>query len=531
MKLSKCTAAGLGAAALALLSGAAAPAAQAQVSDNVVFAAAGSSALFNVFNQAAKSVVATSGSPNSITVNGGAFVVDHVDANGPAGSNEKGNIFIVWNSLPGDSNGSPSGTRNIYFYLAVDSTVGDRAFFKRDTALLGSSSSFPGVPTDVYNAVNGATFNTAATDIRPEDALVATQRAYGFGYSTLNPIKDGAGQQATPVAFAISARSNVTTSVGASPIVVFVNKSTTYGTTPARLANVSDVSSTILSKTLDGTLASNTRFLTATGTGLNLTLATSFSPLSVFIREPLSGTYNTMEFCEPHSQQFNTTQELNVDSTPNSAGGSQNPLNDPGLALSASPADMVNDGGASQNGGGGRVRAIGTGALVRGVNSTANAIGYAFYSVGNFSSAGNSKYITVDGVDPLVTSYTDGSFPASGAANFAHVADGTYRIWSVLRVVTENPEPPAIASLVGNAVSQNGGGDFIAPSNLKVFRSHRAVAVSATGPDGGKISGVVPQPSNGRNGEPTEAGSDVGGTIYSDQLETANGAQLTNTRL
>jgi len=516
MKLWKCTAAGLGVAALAILSAAAAPAANAAVTDNVVFAAAGSSALFNVFNQAAKSVVAASGSPNSVTVNGGAFVVDHVDANGPAGSNEKGNIFIVWNSLPGDSSGTPSGTRNIYFYLAVDSTVGDRAFFKRDTALLNSASAsaLAGVPADVQAAINGATFNTAATDIRPEDALVATQRAYGFGYSTANPIKDGAGQQATPVAFSLSARNSVTSGVGASPIVVFVNKSTATSANAARLAGVTNISSTNLSKTLDGTLAFDTSVL-APGTS---------SPLSVFIREPLSGTYNTMEFCEPHSQQFNTTQENNVSST------TQNPLNDPGLALSASPADFVADGGASSNGNGGRVRAIGTGALVRGVNSTANAIGYAFYSVGNFASASNSKYITVDGVDPLQSTYTDGSFPATGAT-FPHIQDGTYRIWSVLRVVTDNPEPPAIASLVGNAVSQNSGGDFIANSNLTVFRSHRAVAVSATGPDGGKLADVVSQPSNGRSGEPAEAGSDVGGTVYSDSLEQANGAQLTNTRL
>jgi len=49
--------------------------------------------------------------------------------------------------------------------------------------------------------------------------------------------------------------------------------------------------------------------------------------------------------------------------------------------------------------------------------ATTDTLGYFFWSAGNASAftATNGKYLTVNGVDPLLNAYTDGVFPGVDA--------------------------------------------------------------------------------------------------------------------
>ena len=256
--------------------------------------------------------------------------------------------------------------------------------------------------------------------------------------------------------------------------------------------------------------------------------ATSFQPLTTFVREPLSGTYNTFEFCIPRSLEVNSTQE---------AGVTSNPLNEAGVPLStvAATSDMVTDGGASSQGG--RVRAIGTGALIRGVNSSSNALGYAFFSISSFSSAaaGNTRYLSVENAEPLNAVYSGGV--VSGTPAFPNLIDGAYPIWSLLRLVFDSSNTVAPTYLT-NALNVNAGGNFAPASSLKVFRSHRAIALNQRNSDGTTITARV-NPNNGTApgtaGAAAESGADAGGailTINNDRNFTADtgGSQLTGFR-
>jgi ABC-type phosphate transport system substrate-binding protein len=207
----------------------------------------------------------------------------------------------------------------------------------------------------------------------------------------------------------------------------------------------------------------------------------------VLLREPLSGTYNTMEFDIPRSKEVAASQEIGV--TP----PADNPLNQ------------------SYASGGSRQRVVGTGEMVSEVAAIPDSLGYAFWSFGNFANVTTStKYLTVDGVDPIKSSYTNGVFPTCptppcvGALTFPNIKNGTYPIWSVLRIVTANPIPTGIAKLVNAAITQATNiPDFVPANKLFVFRSHFDQA------------GIV-----GANGHKTpEAGGDVGGAVYTVQSD------------
>ena len=153
------------------------------------------------------------------------------------------------------------------------------------------------------------------------------------------------------------------------------------------------------------------------------------------VREPLSGTYNTMEFDIVRSLEVNSSQENNV--TP----PTDNPLNQ------------------SYASGGSRQRVVGTGEMVSEVGATPDALGYAFWGFGNFAGVlSTTKYVTVDGVDPIKQSYTNGALPSCttppcpGAVTFPHLLDGTYPIWTFLRIVTVSPMPSGIQSLYNATV-------------------------------------------------------------------------------
>src|ERR1700722_9949796 len=152
---------------------------------NVLFNAVGSSAAFNSFALAAGNVTGGNicGANNWTLKNGGS---GH-DSRSAGINDVTGNVWIIWNG-----NAAGTGTTQVCAYLNIDSVVGNRLYFAQPRGTLSLPSSDIGaaggdlvpllpadvpLPTVVYNALNGAAFNAAPSDIRPEDALFATTRA------------------------------------------------------------------------------------------------------------------------------------------------------------------------------------------------------------------------------------------------------------------------------------------------------------------------------------------------------------------
>jgi hypothetical protein len=189
-------------------------------------------------------------------------------------------------------------------------------------------------------------------------------------------------------------------------------------------------------------------------------------------------------------------------------------------------------------GGGARVRAIGTGQALAQVvgGNTHDTLGYGFWSVANFkpfsaSTASAAKYLTVDGVDPLITTSANhtGTIPLTGSTDLANVTlanvgtNGSYPIWSLLRFVTvgSTTAPTPVTNLANAAQlfvtfgATNSRPDFITTANLKVVRSH--FVPPAPDPVTGTIDGQPTPAANGHVGSAVNAcsnaeqGGDVGG--------------------
>jgi hypothetical protein len=343
-------------------------------------------------------------------------------------------------------------------------------------------------------------FNAAGTDIRPEDALYATTRgltAYngivppathgglltGLGYGAASAgcsggtatvgctIFDSFNQNGAfnVLKFALSGVDPIksgtvptytTLSVGASPVVVLAGNEDTsnFGKTVTDGAGktnylYNDINRQTLAQVFSGyTGCLSSLSLSGTGSGV---------PLQVIEREPLSGTYNTMEFTGVRTQAGGP---LLSTATPNAnADNGQEQFNDPavfpshtgttdctfssGTAVGFPNANCFNPlflsydgtdikvGKGCQGTSGGvapglpvRERAIGTGEEVKAVigslntsgasTNVFNPIGYAFWSYGNLdplcsSISGDTctgtfkgHYLSVDGIDPLFA--TDG---------------------------------------------------------------------------------------------------------------------------
>ena len=423
-----------------------------------------------------------------------------IDNRGSGAVPESGNLWIVWSA----------DYSQIWAYISVDSVVGNRAFFSAPRASLGLDPALPPgqnrissalwgdasvdspVPAAVVGAlVNNSAFTTAFTDIRPEDAKFAQDRVagpLGYGGGVGAPIQSTfSGASAKPVDFSIlggdpftgiPVPAFTTISVGAAPIVFIVNRSNSNGLGSANPTNANRAD---LSNVFSGS-GCDSSTLQGQGPG--------GVPMTVVLREPLSGTMNTTEFTTfaPNSQENNV----------NPFG--DNPLN-----------QQCGSGGVRQ-------RAIGTGEVVNtAVKNTPDSIGYAFFGYGNFAQiAGNSNYgyLTVDGVDPINAFYADGILPtctapcpATPGTSFPNLRNGTYDKWSILRVVTDGVGTPATQSLVSGIQANINSTvpDFVpyAPvgqdPGLQLYRSHFFQ------------SGV--QPSNGLPGDSPEAGGDVGGCV------------------
>jgi len=462
--------------------------------------------------------------------------------------NEAGTLAIVWDSTTtvGDI---------ICAYLSTDSVVGQRLFLGTGSGGNGTlflatgvssiggagavsylSDSTTGPPAAVVTALQGAHFNVAFTDIRPEDGEYAYQRAscsrsgvtdpscFGYGPVPIgtNPIQSSYtnGNYAYVMDYAISGTDPIDTSVtvgafttvpiGISPVILFYN---TYDTGTGGLGAL------LPSNITDDTVVGVWSGLIGTTNQISNNLGGSGVNLHVVQREPVSGTYNTFEWQLVHTRDHHAgdfTQEYNFGPTPVSCFTPPNSATYvPPATACANPANV--NGVAGPSYGGYRTRAIGTGEMVSAVSSSNNpdSIGYAFWGLSTFGGKANLHYLSLNGQDPLYANGTVlaqgtqnfpscsgkvnlGSFSCSGNTlpTFTNIQNGSYRVWSLLRAIyyTSYTPPgtgPSIAGLIQAAQDQAESGgipDFLPyqycsgasctpgtgpyTANLQVVRSH-----------------------------------------------------------
>jgi ABC-type phosphate transport system substrate-binding protein len=325
---------------------------------------------------------------------------------------------------------------------------------------------------------------------------------------------------------------------------------------------ITNITSGTLAEILDGTYSETQDILGASD-------ATNQS-IAVIEREPLSGTYNTLEYNVPNTVENKTSQDVGLNqqsAQQNCAGSFTNPM------------DIVTTDGV-----GTRTRAIGTGealnALFGGITAAppnTAVLGYGFWSVGNFkgaySGANNNlkfhaKYLTVDGIDPLIpaSAYstvsgnpvytlpvgTTGAAQCAGTTTIAgstvsycpagtiptatnlgvnavtlqNVKNGSYPAWSFLRLVCNGSLTgngcTSAQSLISSAqafitfnLTSGSNPDFVPVASSTVVRSHFL-------PPG--IGAPCSPVSNGVNfsgtltgfpvAESEECGGDVGGVVF-----------------
>jgi hypothetical protein len=465
-------------------------------------------------------------------------------------------------------------------------------------------------------------FNAAATDIRPEDALYGTTRALsnydtkslnGLGYNSSGCGGDGlttgskvgcgiyssmgTGSVFHVATFKISGSDPIssgaipasqTLTVGASPLVVFVNNHDTtnnpstysYGfgaTNGSGQYLFTNINRYMLSQVFQGNVPYTVDLLNNVLPYAPLTPSGTPTPIQVVQREMLSGTYNTFEFTgvrvlsgsgNPLAVKTGTTnitsnawsgQELGIN--PASNNFQDHAVDCPTSGFPTGAVQCTDPLWLSLPGGGLRLRAIGTGEEVPAVvdtnsgqsashSATPDGIGYAFWSFGNMKpAAGLGHYLTVDGIDPLYNVPTDnpaGAYniptcaaPPCGVIPFTHVNDGTYPLWSFLRVVTFKTAPAAVTQLVNTEITQSNTDQLDdyqplldASGNLQVFvfRSHYKQTNSPN--NGHKICTKYnpPTPSTCL----VDAGGDVGGAIVNVQADSDffidSGVEITGVR-
>ena len=492
-------------------------------------------------------------------------------------------IWIVWDS---HLNSSSQPAPNVWAYIKVDSVVGDRCYFAHPRCNVGLSGGFPAAagsisstlwgdnssdttpPLNVqalFEAAAGVPVSAAATDIRPEDGLFAMCRAnsaldtanptapLGLGYNsnnasgacpTTNDLAHLVGADigsAVSTATAHVADFNIsgtdpfsgqaipaftTISVGAAPII-FVG----HVTPGSPLSSVTNVTDSQLQSVFSGQ-----------GTTANpgcdaINLGGSSGPLDVFLREPLSGTYNTTEY--------------NVMLYPDFSGTSQ----ETGVTPSGNPA-VLNQ--ACAGGVGVRKRGVGSGDVTGAVSTDAgDAITYTFFSYGNVNALKDSasfRYFTLNGVDPIFHKYvgtaggtaldpgqpnasvgeipgaadvcSGAGFPCAenkiwnGGLSFPNLRSGQYRAWSILRLVSDGTALAVAKTLAaasqgfadGNtpdfvpviSIAANTSTGAVADPGLQLLRSHyqeidgngvkigiAPVNDSSAGDKGGDVAGCI----------------------------------------
>ena len=504
---------------------------------------------------------------------------------------EPGKIWVAWNG-----NGTSGSTTIICAYLSVDSVVGQRLFFSQHQStttggqvngILQLSSSAVGaaggnlvsyvsdnatLTSFIQQSLNGQQFNVAFTDIRPEDAQYFNIRAQcspadsesqclGYGpfpvgtaIQSAYSINTATGLQnsAQVVQYNINGDDPIsqypipaftTLNVGAQAAVHFINVTdTTTGGFGSLLPT--NVNSHVLALIYSGLLGSTV--------DLSGTQGVTGKGIHVMLREPTSGTMNTVEWQINRAKGVDLSQENGVEygtrancssftsspnpatyATPTTSGPCTNPLYLPGPSGSF------------------RARTIGSGEEVNAANSAnnPNAIGYAFWSYANYGGKSNLRYLSIDGVDPLSLPTFTGIFPTcSGTANgtggitctavpLTSIKLGNYRNWNILRATYYNTyvaptTGPSISAFVQSLQdsAQKTINDLVPvvycansacsskTNNLPVFKSHYVL------PNQG-ISAA-----NGTHGE-LEGGGDVLGAIFTVQADidyfNSTGTELT----
>jgi len=538
-----------------------------------IFLGGGSSALFQELGQASYNLVNSPSGTGCLWTSAKTTVTpppagsDYFAATDPrtgvpAGqTDENGLLFVAWNQNGGGSCSTPVTTNasfQLYAYMQLDSTVGDRCFFINDGAGHGPGCTFtailngqvdavvgqintqndvPGgiqLPASIITALGVAPYNgrffVAGTDHRPEDAFFNTQRALGacnvylarqffndgtydllgWGYGTSNPNigiaitgdSSYGGGSFHVYNFNITGNDPINTTaavpspytvntIGAQPELIIVGPNT-----DGAVAQMTDILNYTLAQFYDGELGRTT----------DLFGVTVAEPMNFLVREPLSGTYSVFEYSNPQSTQFHTGQEtLNCNS---SGGVLQNPMH-----LATAPgifSGTVN-----------RIRSIGTGNIYKFVDAAPNGnpvMGYAFWSAGNVANLTQTRYLKVNGIDPLLpagqyTGLVPGSketgAPALTSVNFAGLNAGDYPIWSALRIVSDSRGATAVANLLtaldNLTVLQN---DYIKRNNMNIWHSHFQIAGQPANASNGPSVGTQTLCASGA----AEAGGDAGGS-------------------
>ncbi len=502
---------------------------------------------------------------------------------------ENGNLWVVWVAAQDGANcaSSVGGTNvsDIWVDVRVDSVIGVRAFLATEpsgipgaqlqvvtgiaaanlispASVWADGNSDVALPASVSSAIgtdpaggSDLNVNVALTDIRPEDALFATNRAAaalntstysGLGYQgpTIDigfPIKSSQSTaSATPIKFKLSGndpisgmqvRSFSTAPVGAAPILFVYNNGGSYDSNAANLSTGVNGLGTAggpynLAHLFDGTTACSTSNAAFGGTGSqNITLV---------LPAPISAAMNIAEF-SLFRTIGNTTDSQEV--------GVINPTRPPDNPLKL----------ACVGGGGSRERAIGNDEVVSTIKNNAHTLGYTLFSFGSAASlSGNGfQYLTLDGVDPVaLPGTTNQQLPNcagtsclstlwSGGLSFPNLRNGKYKAWAMYRWLVDPSTggdslgPQALAQAAQDLVD-NTIADYVPfatstnSDGLEVYRSHFTQS-GVSCPNGGTCNGNATLPSalDGGNtlGGGPEAGGDMAGlTIGWDYgtVDTAN---------
>jgi hypothetical protein len=553
---------------------------QAQATTAIEVTIAGSSAMWQTlalgaFNEAGAGAGHWTSASNAVNLTDNRTTPTNVDA---------GTVWVVWNST----------ATKVWSFDKVDSVVGNRCYFAQpqcivsaplanlqgsgagqiSSALWGADSAMPANVVSVFTT--GTPVNVAATDIRPEDAAFAACRSNsalgagsnggsssdgldGLGYNPNNapgvcpasglsqsnyqgtPIHSGypgaaSTDAANVLSFNIKGKDPISGTtipaftvieVGVEPIVFITERD------KGQLAKLTNASDQQLQQAFSGANCDASAFgLPAGG-------------IAIFLREPLSGTYNTTESnVMRHPTVYpgailGVSMEANVNA----------PVNNP----------LAGQAGTCVDGTGARYRAIGTGEEVKSVLNSGthygtDGIGFAFFSYGNVSSIASNNsygYITLNNIDPIFASYgpqtstgagydpgqpanagtlpgaanlpasCSGAFPCSekaiwtGGLSYPNVRNGTYRAWSLERLVSNGTALTNAKTLVKNSQA------FVVTAVPDYIPATKTIAGGITDPglllvrshyqqyDGaGNLLGATPV-----NSGTTEAGGDMGGVI------------------
>jgi len=174
-------------------------------------------------------------------------------------------------------------------------------------------------------------------------------------------------------------RSYSVTTIGAKPILIAVGP-----TSDGDVQKMTDITSYTLSQSYAGNLGRTTDLLGPT----------VGEPMNFFVPEALSGAYNVFEYTIPQSAEFHSGQETgNCRLRP--------------VFVLTDPIDLntpVRDFPGAVN----RFGVLGTGNMTKYINAAPNGnpvLGYFFWSQGNVKGLTNTKYLKVNGIDPLLSQF------------------------------------------------------------------------------------------------------------------------------